>query len=314
MGVFDTLFTSGPLGCAQSFGTAFVYGAGNQSATNDYNISPGSPNSAWRDPVTQLDCNVEYSTVGGGPSGFGVLEDNLGTSTTVYHRFNQATGSFSTPPVTVAGHGELDPALSQDGSGGIYATYLLGGGGGPINLSYSADGGKSFASAPINADHDGSINNVTSAVNGQGQGWATWIDNGSVYGEPFQASDAIVPPVAGGNASSNGQTVSLNVSCSSYPCTITITLTAPSTVVIHAAAARKAKRRVRTLTLGRERFLLTKAGSRKLTVKLSSTGRKFLGSRSGRLKVSGVFTELLEHHTAVTKRTLTLTVTHRHRR
>ena len=80
MGAFDSLDTNGPLGCAQSFGTAFVYGAGPQSATNNYNISPGQPNSAWRVPVTQADCDVEYSAVGGGPSGFGILADNLGTS------------------------------------------------------------------------------------------------------------------------------------------------------------------------------------------------------------------------------------------
>jgi hypothetical protein len=48
MGIFDTLFTNGPLACAKSFGTAFAYGSGNQGATNNYNISPGSPTSAWR--------------------------------------------------------------------------------------------------------------------------------------------------------------------------------------------------------------------------------------------------------------------------
>ena len=73
MGVFDSVDSNGPLGCAQSFGDAYVYGAGAQSSTNNYNISPGQPNSAWRVSVTQADCDLEYTAVGGGPSGFGIL-------------------------------------------------------------------------------------------------------------------------------------------------------------------------------------------------------------------------------------------------
>ena len=151
LGIFDTNFTNGPLGCSVQapFGTAYVYGSGNQSASNSYNISPGSPGSAWKVPVTQADCNVENPGVGGGPSGFGVLETSEATSTTVYHRFDAATMKFDTPLVTVAKQSELDAALSQDGAGGIYGTYLLDGAGGPINLSYSADGGKSFSSGVL---------------------------------------------------------------------------------------------------------------------------------------------------------------------
>jgi hypothetical protein len=181
MGVFDTLFTNGPLGCAQSFGTAYAYGAGNQAASNSYNISPGSPDSAWKVPVRQLDCNVENPAVGGGPSGFGVLETDEGTSTAVYHRFNAATMKFDTPMVRVAKSSESNPAVSQDGAGGVYATFLLGGSGGPINLSYSADGGKSFATGALDANAAGHADQVTSPVNGGGQGWATWLDNGSVF-------------------------------------------------------------------------------------------------------------------------------------
>ena len=172
MGVFDTLFTNGPLGCAKSFGTAYAYGAGNQAATNDYNISPGSPNSAWRVPVAQLDCNVENPAVGGGPSGFGVLETDDGTSTTIYRRFNATTMKFDTPVVTVAKNGQSNGAVSQDGAGGVYATYMLGGSGGPVNLSYSADGGKSFATGVLDANTAGGADKVTSAVNAVGQGWA----------------------------------------------------------------------------------------------------------------------------------------------
>ena len=314
MGVFDTLFTNGPLGCAQSFGTAFVLGTGDQSSSNNYNISPGSPNSAWRVPVTHVDCNTEYSTAGGGPSGFGVLEEDLGTSTTVYHRFDATTDKFDTPLVTVAGHGELDPALSQDGAGGIYATYLLGGDGGPIELSYSADGGHSFASGPVNADHDGRAGDVTSAVNSTGQGWAAWTDNGSVIAQAFQAADAIVAPTVGSGASSNGKTITLNVGCASFPCTITLVLSAPETVVVHAAAARRARHRTRTVTLGRARFTLTTAAHRKLTVSLTAAGRRLLAAAGKHLKITGLLTARIERHTTITRRTLTVTVTHRHHR
>jgi hypothetical protein len=312
MGVFDTLFTNGPLGCAQSFGTAYAYGAGDQAATNNYNISPGSPNSAWRVPVTQLDCNVENPAVGGGPSGFGVLETNDGTSTTVYHRFDAATMQFDTPMVTVAKSGQSNPAVSQDGAGGIYATYLLGGSGGPINLSYSADGGKSFSTGALDANTSGGADQVTSAVNSAGQGWVTWLDNGSVFAKPFQASDAISPAHVGGGATDNGSTITLNVSCASFPCTVTITLTAPETVIVHAAAvtARKGKKRTRTVTLGKGRFTIKSAGAKKLAVKLSKPGRSFLASKRGHLKISGLISETVQHHTLKTKRNLTLTIRH----
>jgi hypothetical protein len=313
MGVFDTLFTNGPLGCAKSFGTAYAYGAGNQSASNSYNISPGSPNSAWKVPVAQLDCNVENPAVAGGPSGFGVLETDEGTSTAIYHRFNASTMKFDTPMVTVAKSSESNPALSQDGGGNVYATYLLDGSGGPINLSYSADGGKSFATGTLDANTAGGADMVTSAVNGGGQGWATWLDNGSVFAKPFQASDAISPVQVGGGATDNGATITLNVSCVSFPCTVTITLTAPETVIVHAAsvaAARKGKRRTKTITLGNGRFTIKSAGAKKLAVKLSRPGKRFLASKRGHLKISGLISETVQHHTLKTKRSLRLTIHH----
>ncbi len=196
MGVFESLFSNGPLGCAASFGTAFVYGSGNQSSTNNYNISPGTAGSAWKVALTQADCSTEYPAVAGGPSGFGVLEDNLATGQTVYHRFDQGTLKFDTPLVTIAGEGELDPAVSQDGAGGVYATFLGGGDGGLIRLAYSADGGDTWSANTLNPDSDGGDGNVTSNLNAAGQGWATWTDNGSVYAQSFQAADAISPAIS----------------------------------------------------------------------------------------------------------------------
>jgi len=307
MGVFDSLFTNGPLGCSQSFGTAYVYGSGNESATNNYNVSPGQPNSAWRVALAQADCNAEYSTVGGGPSGFGILEDDLGTSSVVYHRFDQGTMKFDTPPVTVvSGHGELDPALSQDGGGGIYATYLAGAGG-AVDLSYSADGGHSFSTAVLNPNPAGGVDNLASAVNAAGQGWATWTDNGSVFARSFQAVDAISSAATSGGATSNGSTVTLNMTCSSFPCTVTIVLTAPETVVVHAASVAHKKRKSKTLTLGKGTITIKTKGGKKLTFKLSGTAHNLLKGKKGHFKVSALISTRIENHTTKLTKTLTLT-------
>jgi hypothetical protein len=309
MGVFDTLFTNGPLGCAKSFGTAYVYGSGSQSPTNNYNVSPGSTDSAWKLALSQADCDTEYAVVGGGPSGFGILEANLGTATTQYHRFNPATQRFDTSLVTIANKGEQQGALSQDGAGGVYATYLLGGAGGPIALSYSADGGRTWTSGTLNANKSGGADKVTSAMSGSGQGWAAWTDNGSMFAQPFQASDAISPASVGGGATSNGQTVTLSVSCGSFPCTVTITLTAPETVVIHAASV-AAKRK--TLKLGSGKITIRSKGRKKLTIKLTARAKRLLKSKKkAHFKVTAAISETIAHHRLVSTRTLKVTLKHR---
>jgi hypothetical protein len=307
LAVFDTNFTNGPLGCPVqfSFGTAYAYGSGNQSAGNSYNISPGSPGSAWKVPVTQADCNVENPGVGGGPSGFGVLETNEANHTTAYHRFDAATMNFDTPLVTVAKQSELSAALSQDGAGGIYGTYLLDGAGGPINLSYSADGGKSFTSGVLNPNKDAGDTQVTSAVNGAGQGWATWTNNGSVFAQPFQAADAISPVSEGGGATDNGTTITVTVTCSSLPCTITITITSNSVTVKTSSVAR---RKVKNVVLAKGRFRITKAGAKKLAVKLTPAGKRYLAAKKGHVKVGSIISESVGKHTKLTQRNLALTI------
>jgi hypothetical protein len=198
LGIFDTDFSNGPLGCMPGFGTAFAYGSGAQSATNDYNKSPGEADSAWKVAVAQADCNVEYPAIAGGPSGFGVVEDNTATNDIVYHRFDQTTMSFDTPFATIAANEfEEEPAVSQDASGGIYATFLLGGVGGPIGLAYSSDGGAAWTGpSALNPDTDEDAKDLTSSVGSTGQGWAAWADNGSIYAQQFVASDAVSPVIA----------------------------------------------------------------------------------------------------------------------
>jgi hypothetical protein len=193
LGVFRTNAAAGSFGCsgASPFGMAYVFGIGLQSNSNNYNLSPGVPRTAWSTAVTKADCGVDYLAVGGGPSGFGVLEDNQVTRQTQYHRFDNATASFDTAPNIVSTTGEQQPSVSQDGAGGVYATYLSGGIGGPVSLSYSADGGTTWAGpATLAADPLGSISGLTSSVAAGGQGWAVWSENGSVFAQPFVAADA----------------------------------------------------------------------------------------------------------------------------
>jgi hypothetical protein len=317
MGIFNTDFTNGPLGCSDAstvpFGTAFVYGTGAESATNDYNISPGQTNSAWQTAVTQGDCNVEYPAVGGGPSGFGVLESNDLTGQTVYHRFDPTTHSFDAAEATVSTTGEQQPAVSQDASGGVYATYLSGGIGGPISLSYSYDGGTTWTGPnTLSTESAGGVGGLTSDVNGAGQGWAAWTLDGSVYAQSFTAIDAILPPTVPANGTSNGSAVTVRVTCASYPCTIAITLTGPETVTINAServAEKKIKRRTKTVTLGKGTFRLKTKGSHKLSVKLSKAGRRYMAKHHGKVKLGVTLSEKLASGTVLTKRTLTVRLT-----
>jgi hypothetical protein len=202
MGVFRTNYGTGNFGCAGAtpFGMAYTLGGGQQSPSNNYGVSPRQGSTAWITPVTKVDCDVDYLAVGGGPSGFGVLEDNQVTGQTQYHRFNQIANAFEPAANIVSGSREQQPSVSQDGAGGVYATYLKDGIGGPVSLSYSADGGISWAGpATLAADPLAAVANLTSSVNGGGQGWAAWSENGSVFVQPFVAADAgsANPPAVG---------------------------------------------------------------------------------------------------------------------
>jgi hypothetical protein len=191
LGVYETL---GKPGCASgTFDTAYVYGNGEQSATNSYNLSPGMPKSAWKE-LTAGDCEAEYPAVGGGPSGFGVVEDDLTRGYTVYHAFDETNHNFDTPYVTIAPEFEENPSVSQDGSGGIYATFSSGDGG-EIRLAYSSNGGASWT-GPATIDPITGDSHLTSAVGSNGQGWATWQVGESVYAQQFVASDAISPAIS----------------------------------------------------------------------------------------------------------------------
>jgi hypothetical protein len=296
MGMFHTNFTSGPFGCSAAktvpFGTAFVFGDGLQSLSNDYNVSPGQPQTAWRTTATQLDCNVEFPALGAGPSGFGMLEQDDVSGSTIYHRFDGTTDSFDTQPVTVSAEGEQQPGLSQDGAGGVYATFLSGGAEGPIGLAYSKDGGKTFA-GPATLDSGGGVSDLTSAVNFSGQGFAAWLDGGAVHAQTFQAADAVTPATVTPTATSTPTTVTLGVTCAVFPCTITLTLTAPGSSLVHTDALRRAAKakHPKRVTLGTGSFTIKSKRAKHLTVKLNRKGRRALAGHHGTIKLAVGVTE-----------------------
>ncbi|HYB24514.1 MAG TPA: hypothetical protein VED41_12000 [Solirubrobacteraceae bacterium] len=287
LAVYETLGKPGPPEgeCTPAgdnpFGTAYAYGNGVQSAGNSYNVSPGQPGSAWTE-LTKGDCEVEYAAVGGGPSGFGVVEENLKTHDTVYHPFDESKHTFDTSQVTIAGEGEEQDSVSQDGAGGIYATFV-GDSADTIQLAYSANAGASW-SGPVTLNPATSVSQLTSAMGAGGQGWASWRVGESVYAQQFDTADAMPPAasVSGAATSSDGH-VTLVVSCpSSEPCTVTIKLEAVETIVLKASVARK-KTRKRTITLATGAFTIPGKSTKRLKLHLTGAGRRLLAREHGHL-------------------------------
>lgn len=308
LGVFPTQFSNGPLGCPLD-GLLFAYGAGNQQAGNDYNTSPGSPGSAWTGNVALGQCGLKQFAVGGGPSGFGVLASDETHGRTVYQPFNQSTRTFGAM-VPLANQGELDPALSQDAAGGIYATYEYGGSGGPTAISYSSDGGKTW-SGPSQLDPFNGQGNITSSVNAAGQGWAAWSNNGSVLAQPFTAADAASSPIVSGGGSTNGTTITVTVTCSAFPCTVTITILGPPNVAADAARRHKPSK---PSVLAHGRFTIGQAGARKLTMRLTSAGRRYFRAHHGTVAVKGQVAQTFKGRTLTVTKTIHVKITRTARR
>jgi hypothetical protein len=313
LGVFETDFNSGPL-CPGSFGTAFVYGSGDQSTTapvNSYDkYEPGKPGSAWSGPVAQADCNAEYPAVGGGPSGFGVVEDDLTRNFTVYHPFDQTHKDFDTPYVTIADEFEESPSVSQDEHGGIYVTYT-GGFEGAIRLAYSSTGGASWIGpATINPNTDGSAGGLVSSVGSNGQGWAVWTDNGSVVAQQFVSTDATPPtppplppppppppapvslltiPKQTDDVTSKGG-LSVVVDCSGAKCTGSLSLL----VKVKKTTGKGKHKKTKTVveTIGSDSFSSLALGTDTITLKLSGKGLSLLKHDGYKLNTTGSATYL----------------------
>ena len=291
LAVFPTVTSTGPFGCparvdGEASGTAFAYGSGPQSATNNYNVTPGSPNSAWRVPAAHLDCQQFVGATTAGPGGFGLLRSplslpitNRSTISIAYLPFDQSTLSFDKPQVTVVPSPSYaqEPSLSQDNGGAMYATYELlgtGAGNGPLAFSYSDDGGATWQGpAPLDPALQDYVQNMTSSVGADGNGWATFLVGDTLKAVEFDAADAatsLFATVAAPTTSS--ASVTLPIRCSVVPCTVSTALTSAAQIPAPARDARAAK----PIQLGTGKVTITKSGVRKLVIHLTAAGRRLL--------------------------------------
>jgi hypothetical protein len=192
LGIFETN-AAAPAPCASSE-NALLYSFGPISAatTTAQINSNGGSGGPWS-PLEEVMCDVETATVGGGPSGLGLLVASQDTTKTAYRTFTPPS-SFGSP-VNVFPTEQFDESLSQDSGGGIYATGFddtIG-----VELAYSSDHGAKWA-GPVtlfNVD-DGalSIGSLASDVNASGQGWATFESQGVQYAQPFTKENTLPPP------------------------------------------------------------------------------------------------------------------------
>jgi hypothetical protein len=181
LGVFEML-EAGP--CPSSEG--LVYSFASLPAAN----AALNTNGAWR-PLAGIDCNTTNPAVGGGPSGLGLLEDNqtsLSNPLVEYRRFTPPS-TFGAP-VTIGSSQGLNPSVSQDGTGGIYATWLESGTG--VEFAYSGNGGASFE-GPVALQSNGAAASLASAVGASGVGWAAYSVAGTEFAQPFSRADTIPP-------------------------------------------------------------------------------------------------------------------------
>jgi hypothetical protein len=198
IGVFNSPFTT----CAGGGqGVSFIYGSGTQSSGNSYLIAPGQARSAWR-PISNIDCTGYNAALGSGPSGFGELEVDGEAKAVQYRPFDQAHEDFDEPPVTVGATESFNEAsVSQDGVGGVYATWNEAyryGASPSIRFAYSPNGGASWEGPVSLTTGTNNPVSVSSAVGSGGQGWAISTETVSevvqVFAQPFVKGDAYVPP------------------------------------------------------------------------------------------------------------------------
>jgi hypothetical protein len=305
-------YATGPLACGSGTGEstdAYMYGSGTQSALNNYNISPGQPNSAWKVAATEIpdECPAGVAAIAGGPSGFGLFDaaENGGSSQLRYRPFDSATGSFDKPAVTVDPDASAATiGLSQDGAGNIYATGFVQDEGGsgpsgpattgaPLALFYSHDGGQTWQGpGSLESTIQPGFERSESAVGADGKGWMVITAAGSVYALEFSAGDAansfsaMVSPVPAVVHDS----VTVGLSCYAVPCNVSTTLSSAG-----AHAARAGHSRSKLFGTGSAR--ITQHKVKRIKIRLSAAALAALKKR-GKLTVSlqektalGPFTE-----------------------
>jgi hypothetical protein len=192
LGVFE-LIETGP--CPSNEGLVFTYAPISASTTNAaLDTSPYLGGSPWSVPAG-VQCNTESPALTSGPSGLGLLFTNdasLTHATTEFRRFT-APATFGAA-VKVASGAAFQPSLTQDGAGGLYATWLSNGTG--LRFAYGeGGGGRWFGPVTLFSEKGGAVgvDGIASATNGSGQGWAAFESGGREYAQPFVAADALPP-------------------------------------------------------------------------------------------------------------------------
>lgn len=194
LGVFQ-LIETGP--CPSSDGVVYSYASLSAATSNsELNTTTGQPGSSWS-PLSEATCNAEYPAVTSGHDGLGLLATNDANLSAEKVQFR----SFTPPstwgaPVTVANNAGLEPTVSQDAAGGMYATFVNNAHG--LQLAYSSDGGRAW-SGPVTLfgiKNDSAPGSVASAVGSNGQGWAVYGFQGTEYAQPFVAADALPPEIS----------------------------------------------------------------------------------------------------------------------
>lgn len=105
---------------------------------------------------------------------------------------------------------------------------------------------------------------------------------------------------------SNGSVIALVMSCQ-VACRLRITITAPaSRLATDARENGQAKPRV--ITLARASVTIRKHGVQRARLRLTSAGRRFVATHSGRVTVTAAIAMTIDGHTRVLTRRLTLTI------
>jgi len=192
LGVF-ALIETGP--CPSSEGLVYAYAPLSAATTNgELNTTTGQPGSPWS-PLAGVTCNAENPAVTSGMKGLGLLYTNdtsLSAEKIQFRRFTPP--STWSQPFTVANDAGNEPTVSQDGSGGMFATFIDNDHG--LQFAFSSNAGTNW-SKPVTLfgiKNDSAPGSVASAVNGEGQGWAVYAFQGTEYAQPFVQADA-GPPV-----------------------------------------------------------------------------------------------------------------------
>ncbi len=191
LGAYDIL-DQGP--CPSSDGLVYTF-ASLPASNAQLDTSTGHTGSPWS-PLAEATCNAESPAVTSGPSGLGLLDTNDASLSDQFAQFRKFTPpSTWGAPVTVIKAPAQQPTVSQDGSGGVFATFVNDSG---VQLMYSANGGRGWSGPGklFPQKNDAVPDALGSAVGVSGQGWAVYSFGGIEYAQPFDAADALPPSIS----------------------------------------------------------------------------------------------------------------------